>query len=399
MRTTLFCVLLFLGVVGQAQDRCVTSNYLSAQMLENSAVARSIGEAEAFLKKSSLLKQISSDAVFRIPVVVHVLYNTASQNISDAQIKSGIDALNRDFRRRNADTVNTPLRFLDLAADVQIEFALASADPQGRGTSGILRKQISRAGWMADDKMKKTSQGGDDGWDSKLYLNIWIVNLIGASGYASVPGCSAAIDGVVIHYAAFGTINTEAPFQLGRTAVHEVGHWLGLKHIWGDKQCGDDGVTDTPQQGFFTQGCPSGFRSSCSNGEMGDMYMNYMDYTNDACMNLFTEGQRSRMRSAFLSGGPRASLLQSKGLNAPWLQESPLMATGTTLYPNPTHDKLTLEVSSEMLGKKLSLYNRQGQLQKIEAITSSPQVLDVSNFKPGVYFLKGESYQQKFLKL
>src|ERR1043165_4981181 len=100
---------------------------------------------------------------------------------------------------------------------------------------------------------------------------------------------------------------------MGRTAVHEVGHWLGLKHIWGDAACGDDLVEDTPPQGWYTQGCPTGFHSSCNNGVMGDMYMNYMDYTSDACMNLFTAGQKQRMRALFATGGARASLLQSKG--------------------------------------------------------------------------------------
>jgi hypothetical protein len=398
MRIFLLMVFLCSGLLIEAQNRCVTADYLAAKLQAASPESKAIIEAEHFLQKNNALRTGYDDPVLRIPVVVHLLYNDASQNISDAQVRSGIDALNRDFRRRAADTVNTPQRFKKIAADVQIEFALATADPFGRATTGIERKKTSRNGWLSDDKMKHTTDGGMAGWDCKSYLNIWIVNLVGASGYASVPGSAPENDGVVINYSAFGTINTAAPFNLGRTAVHEVGHWLGLKHIWGDAPCGDDGVDDTPTQGFFTQGCPSGFRSSCNNGELGDMYMNFMDYTNDACMNLFTDGQRSRMRLLFAAGGPRASLLQSKGLNTPWLQEMPL-ASSSALYPNPASETITIQVSSEMLGKRIGIFNSQGQLQKAETILSLQQTIPLSGYKAGVYFLKGEGYSQKFVKL
>ena len=397
MRTFLLFSFLHLALWAAAQNRCATAGYLAALQKAATPEAKAILTTEQSLATNKTFRQAADDAVIRIPVVVHVLYNDASQNISDAQVRSGIEALNRDFRRRNADTVNTPERFKNLAADVQVEFSLATADPFGRATGGITRKQVSRSGWMADDKMKHGADGGVNGWDPKSYLNIWIVNLIGGSGYSSVPGSGMENDGVVIHFASFGTINTAAPFNMGRTAVHEVGHWLGLKHIWGDAQCGDDGVNDTPQQGFFTQGCPTGTRSSCNN--TGDMYMNFMDYTNDACMNLFTEGQRSRMRMQFAAGGWRASLLQSRGLNAPWLQEAPLPVSSTVLFPNPAQDKITIQIGSDFVGKKLSLYNSQGLLQKVETILSVQQTITIADLKPGVYFLKGEGFVQRFIKL
>lgn len=377
----------------------MTAGYLAAKRSAGGAEAKANADAEHFSPKTILQRQVNDDAILRIPVVVHVLYNNASQNVSDAQVQSGIDALNRDFRRKAADTINTPLRFREMAADVQIEFYLATADPFGRATTGIVRKQCTRTAWMADDKMKFSSQGGDNAWDSRSYLNIWLVELAGGSGYASVPGSATATDGVVIRYNAFGTINTNAPFQLGRTAVHEVGHWLGLKHIWGDAECGDDGVDDTPQQGFFTKGCPSGFRSSCGNGTMGDMYMNFMDYTDDACMNLFTEGQRSRMRQLFAADGPRASLLQSRGLGNPWMQEAPLPVGEAVLYPNPAQEKITVQVGSSFIGKTLRLYNSQGQLQKEETVTSPQQTISVAHLRPGIYFLRASDFLQKFIKL
>lgn len=385
--------------MGQAQDRCITASYLATRQPAGTAEAKAIAAAEQFSTKNILQRQVNDDAVIRIPVVVHVLYNNSSQNVSDAQVRSGIDALNRDFRRKAADTINTPLRFREMAADVQIEFYLATADPFGRATTGVVRKSCSRTVWMADDKMKFSSQGGDNAWDSRSYLNIWLVELAGGSGYASVPGSAPATDGVVINHNAFGTINTAAPFNLGRTAVHEVGHWLGLKHIWGDAECGDDGVDDTPQQGFFTKGCPSGFRSSCSNGTLGDMYMNFMDYTDDACMNLFTAGQRSRMRQLFVAEGPRVSLLQSRGLNNPWIQEAPLPLGDAVLYPNPAQERITVQFSSSFIGKTLRLYNSQGQLQKEETVTSLQLTIPVADLKPGTYFLRGENFLQKFIKL
>jgi hypothetical protein len=399
MRIFLFSAFLFWTVALLAQARCITAGSLETIPHAANVLANAVQNADYFSLESKTKKTATEDPVIRIPVIVHVLYNNAAQNISDAQIRSGIEALNRDFRRRAADTVNTPQRFKKLAADVQIEFALATADPFGRATTGIERKQVSRIGWMADDKMKHTADGGMNGWNSNSYLNIWIVNLIGGSGYSSVPGSAPENDGVVINYAAFGTINTTAPFHLGRTAVHEVGHWLGLKHIWGDAACGDDGINDTPPQGFFTKGCPSGFRSSCNNGTSGDMYMNFMDYTNDECMNLFTAGQRERMRSLFAEGGARASLLQSRGLSEPSLAEAPLPTGSTALYPNPATHSITVQVNDAMRGKNLLIYNSEGRLVKKETATSQQHTITVSELRAGVYFVKGEGYLQKFIKL
>lgn len=393
MRTFLLIVLIHTVFFSHAQERCATT-YASTD-------AQSIRKADAFQRNKSVARTVAGNEVIRIPVVVHVLYNQPSQNISEAQIQSALDALNRDFRMRNADTVNTPQRFRHLAADVMIEFYLAKSDARGRATTGINRKHTSRAGWAPDDKIKLSALGGIDGWDSKNYLNIWIGNIVGSSGYATVPGSAAATDGIVINTNAFGTINTVAPFNMGRTTVHEVGHWLGLKHIWGDTQCGDDAVEDTPRQGYFTKGCPSGFRSSCDNGGEGDMYMNFMDYTNDACMSLFTKGQRERMRAAFADGGPRASLLESRGLLEPYLAEAavPVVITESALFPNPATDKITVMAGSDLIGKQASIYNQNGQLQQVITIQSAQQPIVIAALKPGLYFVKADGFLQKFIKL
>jgi hypothetical protein len=410
MRTILSGICILIATIAFAQRECASSAYIDQLKSVDPSFTAKINEIENFVRRQKTVRELEQAApnVIVIPVVVHVLYKTPAQNISDEQIKSQIDALNRDFRRRNADTSNTPVRFKSLAADVQIEFALATADPKGRATTGIVRKATSVNRWSSDDKIKFSSQGGDDAWDSRYYLNFWVGDLGTLLGYSSQPGTAAEKDGVVINYTAFGTINVNAPYNLGRTATHEVGHWLGLRHIWGESYCGDDFVDDTPKQGNFTAGCPNTFRSSCSNGEMGDMYMNYMDFTNDACMNLFTNGQKQRMLSFFKESGARNLLLSSKGLNKPWLAESRVgmpVKTAFKFYPNPASGELILdfEYNENWIGKSVSIVNINGAVVLKSQISSKIQQLNLSQLASGMYFIQAENGMQKlrakFIKL
>ena len=225
--------------------------------------------------------------------------------------------------------------------------------------------------------------------------------LASGAGYSSVPGSDATKDGIVINTGAFGTINISGYYNLGRTAAHEIGHWLGLKHIWGDTQCGDDGIADTPPQSTYTQGCPTGFRTSCTNGEAGDMYMNYMDYTADACMNLFTEGQKKKMLAAFANGGPRASLLQSKGLDKPWTEgtSDDGDAIKIVLYPNPAATEITIRSSVDCVGKSISIINTNGVAVQTVQVKSPLQKLNLSTLKAGFYIVRIEGAAAKFIKL
>ena len=240
-----------------------------------------------------------SQSIITIPVVVHVVYYNNSENISDQQIFSQIDILNKDFRRNNLDTVNTPIAFQLVAADSEIEFCLATRDPFGNTTNGITRTSTSQSSFSTNDDVKYSSSGGIDAWNTSKYLNIWVCDLSGGLlGYAQFPGGPASSDGVVCDYQYFGDIGTaSSPYDQGRTTTHEVGHWLNLRHIWGDSNCGNDFCSDTPEHSGSNYGCPSyPSLSNCSgNGNFGDMFMNYMDYTNDACMNLFTNDQKNRM--------------------------------------------------------------------------------------------------------
>jgi hypothetical protein len=269
-------------------------------------------------------KTATSRSVITIPVVFHVVYNTTAQNISDAQIMSQLKVLNDDFRKLNADVNKTPTPFKPLATDVEVNFVLAKQDPSGIATTGIVRKQTTKTSFGNSDAIMFSAQGGSDIWDSKNYLNIYCCNYTKGLGYAYYPGTPANIDGAVINFKAFGTIGTaQAPYHLGRTVTHEVGHWLNLEHVFGadpkngDVCSGTDDVADTPNQGVANYGVPTFPKISCGNTPHGDMFMNYMDYSDDISLYMFTKGQKARMQALFALGGKRVGLLTSKGLEAP----------------------------------------------------------------------------------
>jgi len=301
---------------------CGTMDVHRRLLSQDPAYARARDDIENHARMFLSRAAAARPGVTRIPVVVHVVWNTAAQNISDAQIASQIDVLNRDFRRTNPDVSNTPAVFLPLTADSRIEFFLATIGPDGNPTNGITRRQTTVASFGSNDAVKSQASGGTDAWPSANYLNMWVCPLGGGLlGYAQFPGGPAATDGVVILQSAFGTVGTAAPpFHLGRTATHEIGHWLNLNHIWGDDGTGcsgTDNVADTPNQAGGNTGRPTFPHVSCNNGPNGDMFMNYMDYVDDPAMFMFTAGQVERMqacldgaRNTFDIGGgatPRAS--------------------------------------------------------------------------------------------
>ncbi len=247
-------------------------------------------------------RQQRFSGVVRIPCVVHVVYKTAAQNISQAQIESQLEVLNRDFRATNGDIGIVPAPFTPLVADSRIEFFLATEDPSGSPTSGITRTPTTAASFGTDDRIKSSATGGIDPWPTDRYLNIWVGQLGGGLlGYAQFPGGPAETDGVVVLHSGFGTNGTAAaPFNLGRTTTHEVGHYLNLFHIWGDDGTGCSGTdecADTPNAGGPNFGVPTFPKLSCSNGPNGDLFVNYMDYTDDRGMVMFTHDQAARMEA------------------------------------------------------------------------------------------------------
>jgi hypothetical protein len=251
---------------------------------------------------------------YKITVVVHVVHNPASpaEKISEAQVKSQIAVLNRDYRATNPDKSKAPTIFSGLVADPMIEFALATKDPAGRTTTGITYTETTEEAFSdRGNPVKFKSKGGINAWNTKKYLNIWVCTLSdNLLGYAQFPGGPANTDGVVILTTAFGTSGSAtAPFNLGRSATHEIGHFLNLRHIWGDTpDCsGGDFVNDTPNAETPNFGKPTFPHVTCNNGPNGDLFMNYMDYVDDDSMFMFTPGQVARMQVTL--DGPRKSLI------------------------------------------------------------------------------------------
>lgn len=310
--------LLALGAV-QAQRSCGVMEHLDHQLQQDPQLLERMGAIEEHTQEYIRNNPNGERVVVTIPVVFHVIYNTTTGNISDNQIQSQLDVLNADFRKLNADASLVPSAFASLATDCEIQFCLAKQTPTGAATTGIQRRQTTVTSFSTNDAMKYFSSGGLDAWDRNKYLNFWVCTLSGGIlGYAQFPGGTAATDGVVCDYRYVGTIGTAtAPFNKGRTATHEVGHWLNLRHIWGDANCGNDLVGDTPTHNTANYGCPAYPHYSTCSGAPVEMTMNYMDYTDDACMYMFSAGQKARMQALFASGGARASLLTSNGCTTP----------------------------------------------------------------------------------
>ena len=342
MRQLLVSILLCLSFFNSfSQKKCGADEY---QQRLNQDLKNPLSEEqfEEWLYKQRLdrsrIKSNSASAeetVYTIPVVVHIIHKGESlgnsSNVPDEQVFSQIDVLNGDFRRTNADASETPTDFVDVAADIQIEFALAKRDPEGLPTTGIVRKEgaLDDYSYSNDRQLKSESY-----WPAEDYLNIWVTDIDDSDqliGYAQFPmnnlggldtedqNISRLTDGVVIDYRFFGVGFNADDFSKGRTATHEIGHFLGLKHLWGTGGgcSNDDFCNDTPLQSSSTSpaNCPDpGSVISCSSP---DMFQNYMDFSADVCMNLFTICQKDRMRTVLESAPRRKSLLTSKALEDP----------------------------------------------------------------------------------
>ena len=285
------------------QRGCASQEVLERQLKENPGLATKMAQIEAFTENAALNNRLVNGHI-EIPVVVNVLYRTAAENISLTQIQSQIDVLNKDFNALNTDYNQVPALFSGVKANVGISFVLDQ----------VIRKSTTKSSWGTRDAIKKTKQGGLDPTSPTTKLNLWVGTIGGGIlGYAQFPGGSASTDGVVIDPLYFGVTSNSSvsyPYNLGRTATHEVGHWLNLRHIWGDATCGNDLVADTPQHNAANYGAPVYPHYSTCTGTPVEMTMNYMDYTDDRAMYMFSLGQKTRIDAIFLSGGPRFSFAQ-----------------------------------------------------------------------------------------
>lgn len=400
MRSFLLAVICLCSVVAPGVAQVCASTEYRNQLLQNPQLASHILKAEAHFNIQGSGEVLSGAggtglSIIRIPVVVHILYRESEQNISDQQVLSQIEVLNKAFRHTHADTALVPAAFRSLAADCGIEFVMAKITPEGYATNGIIHKKTNAYSFGADDKIKFSSMDGSDAWDTDRYLNIWVGNMMtGIIGYSSVLGGPKNTDGVVMRYDAFGnTGRLQSPYVQGRVAVHEVGHWMGLRHIWGDQVCGTDGIDDTPPQKIATRNCPAGIIAACDNSPAGIMYNNYMDLTNDNCMNMFTVGQRERMRTAFAPGAYRYALLSSNAATAtplpgpPPSEEEPVSLV--KLYPNPAAEQCVIDISKyeSLLGKTVTIHNQFGQQVMSVRLLKTITIVPLHSLRNAVYFL------------
>ncbi|UYQ94693.1 M43 family zinc metalloprotease [Chitinophaga horti] len=325
MRTATLLLLLsnLIWLPATAQRKCGTAEALQQQLQSDSKTLLRYRQTEGELQRARPSHLGKTAALVNIPVVVHIVMKDPSL-VTDAQVLSQIQTLNADYRAANADRSKVPTVWQSLVGDAQIEFTLAQRTPNGDPTNGIVRKVTTRDNFNVNQSaamaVKHSNTGGSDAWDYTRYLNIWVCVLANNYlGVATPPGnvYPTSEEGVVITYTAFGTTGTASGnYNLGRTATHEIGHFLGLIHIWGDDDgacTGTDNVGDTPNQGNNTYNCPTfPVTDACSPTAPGIMFMNYMDYTNDACMYMFTSGQVTRMQNA-LATPSRAGLTSSNG--------------------------------------------------------------------------------------
>ena len=330
--------------------------------------------------------------VITIPVVVHVVYKEEPQNISQEQIESQLDVLNADYRATNGNLNIVPPIFQNLIADVEIEFCLAARDPDGKFTTGITRQSTTKDHIGIDTDVHYANKGGADAWDPIHYLNIWVADMgDNIVGRATFPGeAPLAEDGVVIDPRYFGTTGLAAssdPYHLGRTTVHEIGHYLNLLHPWGSAlpDCaGDDEVADTPQtdEDYLLE-CPSTLQASC--GSL-DMYTNFMYYTNDACLAQFTPGQKLRVLATL--AGPRVGLTMSQGCQPSGAGEEAVSGSSLHIQPNPGAEFVVVEFrGKEGENGRLQVFDPVGRMVlEVDLRANQPFQMNVpGNWVNGVY--------------
>jgi hypothetical protein len=365
-----------------AQDSC-GSDEIFQEMMKNDPV---------FRKKQELIKQRSSSrsqvqGLITIPVVVHVVYNNSEENVSDEQIYSQLQVLNEDFN----SVITAPAQWSDVAANPQMEFCLATRDMYGNATCGITRTYTDSTEFVIQTSVKDESTGGISGWPAREYMNIFVCDIRNVRGYATFPDAEDSIDGIVIDYLSFGRgaeFNFSDPtrYHLGRTGTHEVGHWLRLSHIWGDGGCDiDDGIGDTPSSPGPNYGCA--INSPACRGDSVNMVQNYMDYSDDACMNLFTQGQVNLMRKAFDERGSRVSILSSKGCDAPAQNE---------INFTINFDQFPEDISWELRNSSNMLVGSDGNFEPGDYINLVPAPLAYKS-KTYTYDLPDGTYTLKFI--
>ncbi len=415
-------VLFMNAAIAQQFQKCATTDVIREMNHAHPGYADRVksafDNAKAISKNRAASRGVQ-DTVYRIRTVFHVVYTKPAENLDDSVILAQLQTLNEDYRRLNADTVNTRSIFHPFTADAGIEFVLADTDPDGNPTTGITRTSSTTAFFGFDDA-KFASTGGIDAWDTKSYLNIWICNLFGGFGVLGFayppavplanwgtqnPNADSTKQGVVLHYSAVGPKNP-APIAPeadgGRSATHEVGHYLGLRHIWGDDQggifggsfkCegdvdgGSDGIDDTPDATVASQQTCNYNANTCPDPNMDqdypDQIENYMDYSDDACLNMFTKGQVDLMRTVIELYRPG---IATKVVNTPsGVRELSVSAMQLRVFPNPANGVLNVITNEVKEDATLQIFNAQGALVYSQKMNAASGKINVGNFSSGIY--------------
>ena len=410
MKKILLFLTTFIVFVAFAQRSCGTDNVMNnyyKQFPEKKAYSQELRKYLSDAKNLRKSSRISS--VITIPVVVHVLYKDATQNVSNSQILSQIEVLNKDFRKQNADFSSVvPLEFQSDAADLELAFCLATKDPNGNATTGIERKSVSSGFTLGNDYY---TSSGLVAWDTTKYLNIWVgvmdgidakgESWVGTLGFAYLPDSAGQpYDGLVISYDAFGTIGTAlAPFNKGRTATHEIGHYFGLNHPWGEaiygnspnsNFCGttgwDDFCADTPATYYPYFGAPTfpDNKYTCTSTTKGAMFMNFMDYVYDSSMAMFSNDQKIITQNTITS--LRASLLNSNSCANLNVTEAEKIKK-INLYPNPASQFVSV-ASPLIIVDEIEIFDTSGKLVVSKKNLKTNDQIDVRSLSVGLYYVR-----------
>jgi hypothetical protein len=396
----------------QQSEQCGQSAYVKYLESINPGITDNINETffDA-LKQSKLKTKRIQDTVYTIKVVFHIVYGSQAENLPDAYITSQMKVLNDAFRRTNADTINTRDIFKPVAGDAGINFELADEDPDGNPTNGIVRVKTNLISFgtfptnLGQADRVKEVQSGSPSWDTDKYMNIWVCDLSANGfdallGYAYPPtgapnwnGNSVTTSdkqGVVVHYKVVGEENPNSLSTGAKTTVHEVGHYLGLRHIWGDGGCGvDDFMDDTPRARRASNGCNKGVNTCAEpfGEEFPDMMENYMDYSTGECQNLFTNDQIAQMRSnlvTFREG------IYSTFIPEPEFPE--LTSNKTGVFPNPAVNEVLVQLTDvdvAVTDYSIEIINTLGQTVMVrDLLSQEKQFLGGLNGLSGTYIYR-----------
>ena len=409
---TLFTALLGISAYSQDFHRCYTHEAMLEQEEKTPGYLAGVNEAFDRAKYANLQDRAE---VLTIPVVVHIVFNSDAENLADSVIFNQIATLNADYRRVNADADNLRDTFNTIVGDTFIEFQLATVDPDGNPTTGITRTNTDVTSFFSialspAEGVKQTAEGGIDAWDPSRYLNIWVCDMslfetVFLLGYATPPSglphwpegsTDGLADGVVIQYQAFGSNNPNplvagggAIDVRGRTATHEVGHYLGLRHIWGDGDCVEqDGVDDTPNAVDQSGSCALAANTCVDDildlGDLPDMVENYMDYSPETCQNSFTLGQVAIMRGVLEI--QRFDLVNDNP--ALGLKNNQVTVSSFDIYPNPAKNQVTLAFDPNGSNRTVKVYTETGQLVWIENLQDGASTLMLDLLQKGIYLVE-----------